>query len=92
MKKLIDRGMNTTLFKMKWAFMSRRKRYAYLWLRTKEAELKRHRQLNQSGLQAYRAKNVAGFAGGNQGGVIGLAAKPATYLNRGQADNLIYLK
>jgi hypothetical protein len=46
MNKLIDRGLNTTLFKLKWAFMSSRKRYAYLWLQTREAELKKHRQLN----------------------------------------------
>jgi hypothetical protein len=46
MEKLIDRGINAALFKLKWAFMSQRKRYAYLWLQTKEAELKKHRQLN----------------------------------------------
>ena len=46
MNKLIDRGLNTALFKLKWAFMSQRKRYAYLWLLTKEAELKKHGQLN----------------------------------------------
>jgi hypothetical protein len=46
MNKLIDRGINTALFKMKWAFMSQRKRYAYLWRQTKYGELKKSERYN----------------------------------------------
>ena len=43
---IAKREHNYPLFKLKWVFMSQRKRYAYLWLQTKEAELKKRRQLN----------------------------------------------
>ncbi len=46
MNTIAKMGHKSALFKLKWAFMSQRKRYAYLWLQTKEAELKKHRQLN----------------------------------------------
>ena len=46
MNKLIDRGINTALFKMKWALMSRRKRYAYLWFQTQGSRVKETKAIN----------------------------------------------
>lgn len=49
MNKAIDKEINAALFRLRWTFMSNRKRYAYLWHQTMEGQLRKGKQLSVKG-------------------------------------------
>ncbi len=38
MNSTVDKEISAALFRLRWAFMSKRKRYVYLWKRTREGQ------------------------------------------------------
>ncbi len=44
MNSTVDKEISAALFRLRWAFMSRRKRYVYLWNRTRDGQLKKYGQ------------------------------------------------